>query len=88
MFEVKNLIPDIGYFTLFGYQYLQANVSVSENQVTFQYTFTDYFGAGVGDAGNALLGLASMYFDQHNYGTSQQYIPFVWSISVTTVVPR
>ena len=91
--ELGKLAPDLTGDTYLhtimgGYQNLQANVFISDDHVTFRYTFTDHFGAGISDAGSLLPGLASMYFDQHNYGTSSQYTPFVWSISVSTVVPR
>lgn len=90
---LKTISPDLtGDYYLHtimgGYQFLQVNVNVSDDHVDFRYTFTDHFGAGIGDSGSALPGLASMYFDQHNYGNSSQYTPFIWSISVSTSVPR
>jgi RHS repeat-associated protein len=71
-----------------GYQYLQAAVYLTDSQITFQYTFTDHFGAGVSDSGSMAPGVPSMYYNQHTNGSSSQYTPFVWSVSVTTTVPR
>lgn len=84
-----NLTADLYLHTVMGgYQFLTADVSVTGSQITFQYTFTDHFGAGVEDSGSMLPGLASMYYLQHYYGNSDQYTPFIWSVSVPQTVTR
>jgi RHS repeat-associated protein len=82
-----NLTSDLYLHTVMGgYQYLQADVSVSDDHITFQFTFTDHFGAGVDDSYSFLPGVSSMYLLQHYYGNDTQYTPFVWSVSVIQTV--
>lgn len=79
---------DTRFFMVGGYQFLQADVSISLDHYTFQYTFTDHFGAGIQDANSPLPGLGGLYYLQHNAGYSNNFIPFIWTVSVINTVPR
>ncbi|MEO7049771.1 MAG: hypothetical protein ABI091_30990, partial [Ferruginibacter sp.] len=77
-----DLTSDLFLHTLMGgYQGLSVSVLTTDYLETFTYTFMDHFEAGKDDANSWLPALSSMYYLQHNFGTSTQYTAFIWTVS-------
>lgn len=72
-----------------GYQRLEAHIDLSGGNLDITYRVFDHYGAGVSDAWSYLPGLSAMYYLQHYVtGSSNTYVPFIWSVSInhTTIL--
>ncbi|QGY47054.1 OmpA family protein [Maribellus comscasis] len=66
-----------------GYQRLEVNIDLSDGDLDITYRVFDHYGAGVSDAWSYLPGLSAMYYLQHYVsGSSNTYVPFIWSVSI------
>jgi RHS repeat-associated protein len=67
-----------------GYQQLGVEITnITDQEVTVQYTFLDYFGVGQDDSHTKYEGLRLMYHLQHYRSVEKEkYTPFEWTVTI------
>ncbi|MDB5133748.1 MAG: hypothetical protein JWP37_351 [Mucilaginibacter sp.] len=87
------LLNNPGYFkdqlfahaVMGGYNRIEIHMELAQAKTIrfIKYKIYDHFGAGLGDAGSLLPGLAALYYLQHFAGKKGvKYTPFIWSVEI------